>query len=141
MITMIPSAKRLVVGAVAVGALSLGAAGVGGAAGIGGAATTATTPAVAKHFNCANAAKVLARIDKGEARIAAGLPKLTAAEAKATQAGHAKLAARLQKWITRLESSQFKARLTRASSAIEAKCHVSAPGMTSGSSTGSTAQA
>jgi hypothetical protein len=120
MIKMIPSARKLVVGAVAVGALSLGTAG------IAGAATTAPAQ-VGRHFNCANATKVLTRIQKGEARIAAGLPKLTAAEAKATQAGDTTLANRIQKRITRLESPTFHARLTKVSAAIEAKCNVPAP--------------
>jgi hypothetical protein len=135
MTKLIPAARKLVVGAVAVGALSLGTAG------IAGAATTAPTPKVARHFNCANATRVLARIDKGEARITAGLPKLTAAKAKATQAGDTKLAARIQKRITRLESAKFHARLTRVSAAIEAKCNVSVPGTTSGSSSASATQA
>jgi uncharacterized protein HemY len=117
---VIPTAKKLVIGAVAVGALSFGAAGMAGAATVPG------TQALS-HFNCANATKVLTRIDKGEARIAAGLPKLTAAQAKASKAGDSKLADRLAKRITRLESSKFHTRLTKASAAIEAKCNVTAP--------------
>ena len=116
---MIPTAKRVVVGAVAVGALSLGAAGMAGA-----------TPAKLARFNCANATKVLDRIQTGEAHIAAGLPKLTAAQAQAAAAGHTKRADRLQKRITRLESATFKSRLDKAASAIEAKCNVAAPGST-----------
>ena len=74
------------------------------------------------HFNCANADKVLTRIQNGEARIAAGLPKLTAAEAKAKADGNTKRADRLQKEITRFESATFKARLTTATQKIEAAC-------------------
>ena len=128
---LVPVAKKLVVGAVAVGALAVGTVGVAGAA-------TTTTPRAAATFNCARADRVLTRIQKGETRIAAGLPKLTAAEAKATAAGRTKLAAGLQKRITRLESSQFTARLDRLSAAIEAKCPSSAPSSPSTSSTPAT---
>jgi hypothetical protein len=124
MTNMIPTAKRLLVGVVAVGALSLGVAGAAGAATAGGT-TTATT--AGRHFNCANATKVLDRIQSAESHIAAGLPKLTAAQAKAASAGHAKLAARLQQRITRYESATFKARLARISQKIETKCQVAAP--------------
>jgi hypothetical protein len=123
----ITTAKRVVVGVIAVGALSLGSAGIAGAN-----SATASTPASiaassAANFNCANATKALDKIQSGEAKIAAGLPKLTAWESKLTLAGRTKLAARLQKRITRLESPTFKARLDKASTAIEAKCNVAAP--------------
>ena len=118
---VIPTAKRLIVGVVAVGALSVGAAGVAGAA------TANPTPARVANFNCANASKVLAKIQTAEGHIANGLPKLTAAQAKAAAAGKTKLAARLEKRITRLESSTFKARLDKATSAIDAKCNVGTP--------------
>ena len=123
---MIPAAKKLLVGAVAVGALSLGTAGLAGAA-APTSTPSAATPSAARHFNCANAPKVLARIQKGEADIAAGLPKLTAAQARAAKADHTKRAAALQKRITRFESTRFKDRLARITSAIEARCNVSAP--------------
>jgi hypothetical protein len=123
---VIPATKRILIGAVAVGALSLGTAGVAGAV------TTSTPPKVGANFNCANATKVLTRIEKGEAQIAAGLPKLTAAQAKAQQAGNTERADRLTKWIHRLESPKFKARLDKASAAIEAKCNVPAPSTTTG---------
>lgn len=118
----VSTAKSLVIGAVAVGALTIGSAGIAGAA-------TPATPATAsaQQFNCANASKVLTRIQNGEARIADGLPKLTAAEAKATAAGRTKLAARIQRRITRLESPAFKNRLDRVASKIEAKCDVAPP--------------
>jgi hypothetical protein len=121
MSNLVSTAKKALVGVVAVGALSMGSAG------IAGAATTTTAPTSVAHFNCARAGKVLARIEKGEAHIAAGLPRLTAAEAKAKANGNTARAARIEKRIARLESSTFKARLTRVSAAIEAKCHVSAP--------------
>jgi hypothetical protein len=122
---LIPTAKKAIVGVVAVGALSLGAAGAAGAA-----TPAPSTPAATRlaQFNCANATKVLDRISNGEAHIAAGLPKLTAAQAKAAAAGHTAVADRIQRRITRLESAGFKSRLDKAASAIEAKCNVAAPG-------------
>jgi hypothetical protein len=124
-------ARRVAVGTVAVGALSVGALGIAGTA---GAATT--VPKVGTHFNCSKADAVLTRIAKGEAQIKAGLPKLTAAEQKAATAGHTKLAAALQKRITRFESSTFQGRLTAATQKIEAVCPGSAPTGT-GTTTGS----
>jgi hypothetical protein len=121
---IIPTAKKLIVGVVAVGALSVGAAGVAGAATTGSASPT---PARVAHFNCANAPKVLAKIQKVEGDIANGLPKLTAAQAKAAAAGKTKVADRLQKRITHLESATFKTRLDKATSAIDAKCNVATP--------------
>jgi hypothetical protein len=129
MTQMIPTAKKLLVGAVATGAMALGTAGVAGAV------STTTVPKVVKHFNCARAPKVLSRIQKGEAKIAAGLPRLTAAEAKATKNGNAQRAARIKRRIDRLESPAFKARLDKAKATIEAKCHVNAPAAGSPSAT------
>ena len=125
---VIPTAKKMIVGVVAVGALSLGAAGMAGAA--TPATSGSSTPAATRlaKFNCDNATKVLDRIQKGEASIAAGLPKLTAAQSKAAAAGNTKRADRLQRRITRLESAAFKTRLDKAAAAIEAKCNVAAPG-------------
>ena len=119
---LIPAGKSLLVGAVAVGALSLGTA---GGAGVAGAAARARPPL--SHFNCAKATKVLTRIEKTEAHIAAGLPKLRAREAKAAGKGKTAKAAYLEKRILAWESPAFKADLTGRSAAIEAKCHVSAP--------------
>jgi hypothetical protein len=130
-------ATKLVVGAVAVGSLSIGTAGLAGAA-TATPTTTAPATAPARHFNCARAPKVLTRIEKVEGRIAAKLPGLTAREARAEKAGHTKRATHLKKLITRLESSKFSARLTKASAEIEAKCHVSAPTAASGSTTSTT---
>jgi hypothetical protein len=122
---IIPAAKKAIVGVVAVGALSLGAAGVAGADTAGTANPTPATRLA--NFNCANATKVLDRIQKVEGDIAAGLPKLTAAQAKAAAAGHTRLADRLERRITRLKSATFTNRLDKAASAIEAKCNVPAP--------------
>jgi hypothetical protein len=128
MTKLIPAGKALVVGAVAVGALTLGTAGIAGAAAPGtSVSASSVTPAALARFNCANATKALTRIEKVEGRVSAGLPKLKAAEAKANQAGRTRRAARIEKRIKRLESTTFGTRLTKASAAIEAKCHVGAP--------------
>jgi hypothetical protein len=123
--------KRIVITtAVAAGSLSFGAVSLAGAAPAPSSAPPAPTtqaPATGKGFNCANATKVLDRIQKGEAQIAAGLPKLTAAEAKATANGNTTRATRIQKRITRLESATFKARLDKMAQKIETKCNVPAP--------------
>ena len=74
---------------------------------------------------------MLDRIQTAESHIAAGLPKLTAAQAKAAAAGHTRLAARLQRRITRYESAAFKARLAKISQKIETKCQVAAPSTSS----------
>jgi hypothetical protein len=124
---------------VTAGALAFGASGIADAspapsapsathAAAKGTANATSVPKVGKNFNCANADKVLARIQKGEARIAAGLPKLTAAQAKAQAAGNTRRAARLQKVITRAKSAAFAARLDRVSQKIETLCQVAAPG-------------
>jgi hypothetical protein len=126
--------RKVVTGAVALGVLTLGMGGVAGAA-------TTTTPKAGRHFNCANATKALTRIQKAEADIAAGLPKLHAAEAKAAKAGNTKREDRLNKRIARYESTKFKARLAKRAATIEAKCQVAAPSPTSGLPAGSVAQA
>ncbi|HUY65543.1 MAG TPA: hypothetical protein VMV06_01895 [Acidimicrobiales bacterium] len=130
--------KKIVIitaAAAAAGALSFGAVGLAGAASAPSSnppTPTAQTPSsqvpkAGRNFNCANASKVLARIQKIEGQIAAGLPKLTAAEAKATANGNTTRATKIQNRITRLESSTFKARLDKVSQKIEAKCNVAAP--------------
>jgi hypothetical protein len=95
--------------------------GVAGAAGSGGHVATSA-------FNCAKAPAALARINKAEARIKAGLPKLTAAEARATAKGNTTRADRIAKRIARLESPKFTSRLSKAAAHIEAVCHVDANG-------------
>jgi len=124
---LIPAGKALLVGTVAVGALSLGTVGIAGAA---SPTSTPAAPALAKKFNCANATKALTRIEKAEARISAGLPKLNAAESKATAKGHTRRAERLKKRLSRLENPAYKARLVKRAAAIEAKCDVPAPSAT-----------
>ena len=135
----IRSMRIVALAAVAAGGLTLGTAGVA-AATAPTLTSTAGTPAVAQSgpaaknrlakFSCTRAPRALSRIDKTEARIAAGLPKLHAAEAKATAAGKTKRAARIEKVITRLSRPGVTARLQGLASAIEAKCGVSAPATT-----------
>lgn len=125
------TAKKVVLGVAALGTVALGPAGVAGAA------TATTNPPAARHFNCARAPKVLAHIEKVEADIAAGLPKLHAAETKAQQKGKTARVDRLKKHISRLERPAYKARLDKQKARIEAKCQVNAPA-TSSSSNGST---
>jgi hypothetical protein len=116
--------KKLAVGALVAGSLTLGMAGTAFAS-TPTSSPSASTPA--SQFNCANATKALARIQKIEGRIDAGLPKLTAAQQKASSAGHTVRADRLQKRIARLESAAFKQRLQTRSQKIEETCNVSAP--------------
>jgi len=118
--------QKLAVGALVAGSLALGTAGMASAS-TPTSSPQASTTAAANQFNCANATKALTRIQKVEGRINAGLPKLSAAQQKASSAGHTKRADRLQKWITRLESPAFKQRLQTRSQNIESKCNVSAP--------------
>jgi hypothetical protein len=129
------AARKVVTGVVALGVLTLGMGGMAGAA------SATTTPKAGRHFNCANATKALTRIQKAEADIAAGLPKLHAKEAKAATAGNTKRADRLNKRIARMESTKFKARLAKRAATIEAKCQVAAPSTTSGLPAGSVTQA
>lgn len=136
----IPSFQKLLVATVAAGALALGTAGVAGASAPTLAASSntpvATTPQVTagagrlRHFSCPRAGKALARIQKAEAAIAAGFPKLHAAESKATAAGRTRRADRIQKAINRLGRPGESARLQKLATAIEAKCNVSAPATT-----------
>jgi hypothetical protein len=119
---LVSAAKKVVIGAIAVGAISLGTAGIAAAA----------TTRVPKHVGCVKATKALTRIEGTEARIATGLPTLKAQEAKAQKEGHSKRADRLKKRIARYESAAFQARLAKKASAIEARCHVPDPSATSG---------
>jgi hypothetical protein len=123
---IIPAARLLVAGAVAIGALSLGSAGLAGAA-TPATASTAAVNTPARQFNCGRANKGLAHIQKLESKIAAGLPELVAAEAKAAKAGHTHRAEHLKKKIARLERTSFKHRLDKVSAKIQAKCKAAAP--------------
>jgi hypothetical protein len=116
---------KFAVGALVGGSLTLLTAGMAVAPTPAGASTP-STPA-ATQFNWANAQKALTRVQKVEGRIDLGLPKLTAAQQRASSNGHTKLAARLQKRITRFESASFKQRLQTRSQKIEMQCNLSAP--------------
>jgi len=133
----IPAARKIAAGAVTLVAISLGTAGLAWAA----PASAPAVPRSARHFDCANATKALTRIEKLQADVAAGLPKLNAVAAKAQRHGNTKRADRLKRRIARFESARYKARLARTAAAIEAKCHVPAPGPTTGLGTGSAATA
>ena len=120
------------------------AASAGGPTGtaVPGKATTGTTAPAAgsgrlAHLDCARAPRVLARIGRREAHIAAGLPKLTRAEAKAKAAGKTRRAGRIERLITRLERPAYRARLAAAAAGLEARCHVPAPPTAPAAATGS----
>jgi hypothetical protein len=133
----IHSTRVVALSAVAAAALMLGTAGVAAASPPTLTATSSTQAATGQlgpsaksrlaKFSCTRAPRALSRIDKTEARIAAGLPKLHAAEAKATAAGKTKRAARIERVITRLSRSGVTARLHALASAIGAKCGASVP--------------
>jgi hypothetical protein len=130
MFTKLPHVKAVAVGVVAVGVPALGLVGIASASPAVTPTASARTVSITKsvrefnvrQLNCADATNVLTRIDKAEARIAAGLPKLTAAQVRAAGSGHLIRAHRLERRINRLDSARFRARLTRDSAAIEAKC-------------------
>jgi hypothetical protein len=118
--------KSVVIGVVVVGTLLLGLGGVAGAA------SSPTVPKHGRHVNCARATKALGRLEKTQAQIAAGLPKLAAAAGKAAAAGNTKRADRIRNRMGQFESAQYKARLAKRVAAIEARCPAAAPGTPSG---------
>jgi hypothetical protein len=91
----------------------------GGVAGAGPA--VGNTPA-----RCAKAPAALALIQKAEARITSGLPKLTKAEQTARANGNNGRANRLERQIARLESTKFGGRLAKMAQRIEKACNLSA---------------
>jgi hypothetical protein len=117
------------------GSLALAGAGVIGMSGTAGAAapTTTTTPATtptpatpgsvtpAVHAErCAKAEKVAMRIAAREAKAAIWLPHAQAREAKASAAGHTKVAARIGGRISRVQKLEVKGDVLLAK--IAAKC-------------------
>lgn len=132
-----PLIRKIVAAAVVGGALVLGSAGSAGASTLaqtapsGASAATAQLTPGAKdrlaHFSCTRATRALKRIHRAEAGIAAGLPRLHAAEAKAKATGHTRKAARIGKLITRLGRPGAADRLQHLAAAIEAKCGVAVP--------------
>ncbi len=136
---VVPAAKKLAVGMAAATALSLGTGGLAGAATPASPSSPSPTPSAAgshhRNFDCSRAPRVLARIQKVESQIKAGLPRLHAAEQKAKAAGRTRLADRIERRIDRLQNPRTTVRLDRVSKAIEAKCHVPAPSGSGSSST------
>jgi hypothetical protein len=128
---VVPAARRVAVGIAAATTLSLGLVTLAGAATATSPSSPSTPTPALRQFNCARAPRVLARIQKVEAQVAAGLPKLHAAETKAKSGGHTKAAARIQRRISRLDSQKRQARLDRRATAIETKCGVTAPAASS----------
>jgi hypothetical protein len=118
--------RKLIAVAAVAGSLGLGMAGVAGATTPTTPATPATSPAT-HATRCAKAEKLAVRIQALETKAAAWVPKAQAREAKATAAGHTKLATRIGKRISRVE--KLETRGTTLLGKISAKC---------GSSTGST---
>ena len=94
--------RRLIAAAAVSGTLALGVAGVAGAS-----APTSTPTSTATHATrCAKAEKVATRIQTLETKAATWVPKAQAREAKATAAGHTKLATRIGNRITRVQKRE-----------------------------------
>ncbi|MGD0882324.1 MAG: hypothetical protein ABSB09_12230 [Acidimicrobiales bacterium] len=119
----------------AVGALALATSGVAAAAApatsgsMGSPGTSLAQGAPASSVaggsgrpRCVRAERVLVRIQRIEARIDAGLPRLTKAEAGAKAAGNTARADRIQRAITELESPALTTRLDRLSARIIERC-------------------
>ena len=121
--------SKLAVATVVAGVLAVGGYGVAGAvtaSNPGASPHNASAPAAHHRLTCADAPKVLARLDKIDARITTRLPKLQAAEQKAQQAGHPKLAKLIGHRVTRLEHVQ--SRITKLEARIDKRCpQTSAP--------------
>jgi len=98
-------AQKAVAATVVCGTLALGSTGVASAA----TPATAGAPAAVTHITCARAPKALTRIARVESAIARRLPRLQAAQSKATAAGHATLATRIERRINRLQTVNTKA--------------------------------
>ncbi len=120
--------KKLAVASCVAGVLSLGVGAVASAAPASGSASTGAGTQ-SHHLTCADAPKILARIQTVDAKVAARLPKLQAAESKATAAGKTKLAGRIQDRINRLD--QVQAKTAAISAKVAAKCPAPAGGTTS----------
>jgi hypothetical protein len=108
---------RKLIAVVAVsGSLALGVAGVAGATTPSSSTPTVTPTAT----QCAKAEKVAVRIQKLETKAATWVPKAEAREAKATAAGHTKLATRIGNRIARVQ--KLETRGTTLLGKISAKC-------------------
>jgi len=109
--------KKLAATAALTAGLSLG---VGG---IASAATTSNAATPAHAINCANVAKIDARIAKIEAKANAWLPKAQARLVKAQKNNHPVVAARIQRRITWVDKI-----LNTRIPAVEAKVAAQCPG-------------
>jgi hypothetical protein len=114
--------RKLIAVAAVSGSLAFGAAGVIGLSDTAGATvSTPTSGTPATHAaRCAKAEILATRIHTRETKAATWLPKAQAREAKATAAGHTKVAARISDRITRVEKLEAKGNTVLAK--IAAKC-------------------
>lgn len=109
---------RLVVAAGLCGALVVGGAGAASAA----PSSSGTAPAAG---TCANAQTRLDRLAAQDARITTALPKLEAAQTKAEQNHHPKLAKRIGRRVKVLEHRQTRDQ--KVSARIEKRCPATTP--------------
>jgi len=95
---------------------------LGGSLAIGGATAASASPPTSSstHFNCANASKVLSRINKLESKEQTFVTKATAREATATKAGHSKVAKVIERRITVAQKKE--ARATELTQKIATAC-------------------
>ncbi len=121
--------RKLIAVAAVSGSLVFGAAGIIGPSGTAGAAASTQRPhrrlpsnvTPATHASrCAKAETLATRIKARETKAAAWLPKAQAREAKATAAGHTKVATRISDRITRVQKLEAKGNTVLAK--IAAKC-------------------
>ena len=113
----------------------LGAAVTAGTTAPAFAAASGSSGSSSPAVSCTRAQQVVDRLTKVDVRITTVLPKLQAAETKAEQAGHSKLAARIEKRIGRLQ--KLRSRDEKRIARIEGRC----PGVTASSGTSSSATA
>jgi hypothetical protein len=119
------------------GVLTVGGAGAAAAASTSTGGPSESSARTTGTYNCANAPHALTRIAKLEAKAQAWVPKAQQRETQATQAGHPKVAARIGRRITRVETLEAKG--TKLADKIEGLCPGAAPatGSSSGSGTAS----
>jgi hypothetical protein len=122
--TVMP-AEKAVAATLLCGALALGTGGMAFAATPSGSGATPATHRV----TCARAPKALTRITKVEKVISRRLPKLQAAEQKATTAGKTHFAARIEARIHRMQKVDTK--IEALATKIQARCPSAASGTNS----------
>ena len=126
--------KKLAAATVVTGALAMGSVAVAAAAPTPSASPAPAAAPGATHPRCADEPRALARIQQAEGKIATRLTKLATFEQWAQSNDHARLAARIERRIDRLETLQ--ARGQARSSKIEARCPPSSGGADSTTSAG-----